>query len=181
MPRRRSASIRHRSFDSGSGSRSKSSSPFDPRDPNDDDALVNKSASEIPNSTSVYANRDASSYCITAALASACDLTPFSLSPPPSPTLHPHHSPSPPTTVATTVPKRRRRRYSDAEQRKEDARTQRMNAEQRRRDLLRDGYDRLQSVLPQARDKLSKVRLIESGESLCSLLFSLPLGGGREQ
>jgi hypothetical protein len=52
---------------------------------------------------------------------------------------------------------------SSAEQRKEDARQQRMNAEQRRRDQLRDGYDRLQSVLPQAREKLSKVKLIECG------------------
>lgn len=53
--------------------------------------------------------------------------------------------------------------YSTSEQRKEDARQQRMNAEQRRRDQLRDGYDRLQSVLPQAREKLSKVKLIECG------------------
>ena len=180
MPRRRSASIRHRSFDSGSGSRSKSSSPFDPRDPNDDDASSTNPPPKFqtrPPSTQTGTRRPTVSPRLSPPHAT---LHP-SPSPPPSPTLHPHHSPSPPTTVATTVPKRRRRRYSDAEQRKEDARTQRMNAEQRRRDLLRDGYDRLQSVLPQARDKLSKVRLIESGESLCSLLFSLPLGGGREQ
>ena len=56
--------------------------------------------------------------------------------------------------------------HSSAEQRKEDARQQRMNAEQRRRDQLRDGYDRLQNVLPQAREKLSKVKLIECGASI---------------
>ncbi|KAF8323379.1 hypothetical protein DL93DRAFT_2162543 [Clavulina sp. PMI_390] len=50
---------------------------------------------------------------------------------------------------------------STAEQRKEEARQQRMNAEQRRRDQLRDGYDRLQAVIPHAKDKLSKVKLIE--------------------
>lgn len=59
--------------------------------------------------------------------------------------------------------------HSTSEQRKEEARQQRMNAEQRRRDQLRDGYDRLQSVLPQAREKLSKVKLIECG--MCLVIF----------
>ena len=55
------------------------------------------------------------------------------------------------------------------EVRKEDARKQRQNAEQRRRDQLRDGYDRLQTALPAAgRDKMSKVRLIEFGERVCN-------------
>ena len=53
---------------------------------------------------------------------------------------------------------------STLEQRREDARRQRQNAEQRRRDQLRDGYDRLQSVLPGAKEKMSKVRLIECGQ-----------------
>jgi Helix-loop-helix DNA-binding domain len=53
---------------------------------------------------------------------------------------------------------------STLEQRREDARRQRQNAEQRRRDQLRDGYDRLQSVLPSAKEKMSKVRLIECGQ-----------------
>jgi hypothetical protein len=65
--------------------------------------------------------------------------------------------------------------HSSSEQRKEDARQQRMNAEQRRRDQLRDGYDRLQSVLPQAREKLSKVKLIECGASIGWLVS--PLAG----
>jgi len=62
-----------------------------------------------------------------------------------------------------------------SEQRKEDARQQRMDAEQRRRDQLRDGYDRLQSVLPQAREKLSKVKLIECGASFDWLITVWPL------
>lgn len=64
--------------------------------------------------------------------------------------------------------------HSTSEQRKEEARQQRMNAEQRRRDQLRDGYDRLQSVLPQAREKLSKVKLIECG--MCSHFLVLIAG-----
>lgn len=66
--------------------------------------------------------------------------------------------------------------FSTSEQRKEEARQQRMNAEQRRRDQLRDGYDRLQSVLPQAREKLSKVKLIECGTCLswlCALVSTV--------
>lgn len=48
-------------------------------------------------------------------------------------------------------------------QRKDEARTQRMNAEQRRRDELRVAYSRLQKVLPTTKDKMSKVRLVDFG------------------
>ncbi len=53
--------------------------------------------------------------------------------------------------------------YSTRAQRLEEARLQRQNAEQQRRDHLREGYDRLQGVLPNAREKMSKVRLIAHG------------------
>ncbi|KDQ12070.1 hypothetical protein BOTBODRAFT_34924 [Botryobasidium botryosum FD-172 SS1] len=46
-------------------------------------------------------------------------------------------------------------------QRKDEARQQRQNAEQRRRDELRVSYNRLQRVLPTTKDKMSKVRLVD--------------------
>ncbi|EMD32524.1 hypothetical protein CERSUDRAFT_58152 [Gelatoporia subvermispora B] len=48
-----------------------------------------------------------------------------------------------------------------AEMRKEATRKQRIEAEQRRRDELRDGYARLKDVLPVSNQKSSKVSLLE--------------------
>ena len=49
--------------------------------------------------------------------------------------------------------------------RKESTRRQRIQAEQRRRDELRDGYSRLKDVLPITNSKSSKVSLIERARS----------------
>ncbi|KIY50687.1 hypothetical protein FISHEDRAFT_16655, partial [Fistulina hepatica ATCC 64428] len=48
-----------------------------------------------------------------------------------------------------------------AHTRKEATRRQRIEAEQRRRDDLRDGYARLKDVLPTSNQKSSKVTLLE--------------------
>lgn len=53
-----------------------------------------------------------------------------------------------------------------ANTRKEATRRQRIEAEQRRRDELRDGYARLKEVLPVSNQKSSKVSLLERGESV---------------
>ena len=50
-----------------------------------------------------------------------------------------------------------------ANTRKEATRRQRIEAEQRRRDELRDGYARLKDVLPVSNQKSSKVSLLERG------------------
>ena len=50
-----------------------------------------------------------------------------------------------------------------AHNRKEATRRQRIEAEQRRRDELRDGYARLKDVLPVSNQKSSKVSLLERG------------------
>lgn len=50
-----------------------------------------------------------------------------------------------------------------AHNRKEATRKQRIEAEQRRRDELRDGYARLKDVLPVSNQKSSKVSLLERG------------------
>ena len=50
-----------------------------------------------------------------------------------------------------------------ANTRKEATRRQRIEAEQRRRDELRDGYARLKEVLPVSNQKSSKVSLLERG------------------
>ena len=47
--------------------------------------------------------------------------------------------------------------------RKEATRRQRIEAEQRRRDELRDGYARLKDVLPTSNQKSSKVSLLDRG------------------
>lgn len=65
-----------------------------------------------------------------------------------------------------------------AHNRKEATRRQRIEAEQRRRDELRDGYARLKDVLPVSNQKSSKVSLLERGMSvyvhICSgLLLNL--------
>lgn len=52
-----------------------------------------------------------------------------------------------------------------ANTRKEATRRQRIEAEQRRRDELRDGYARLKDVLPVSNQKSSKVSLLERGTS----------------
>lgn len=58
-----------------------------------------------------------------------------------------------------------------ANTRKEATRRQRIEAEQRRRDELRDGYARLKDVLPISNQKSSKVSLLERGESIRSVMF----------
>ena len=50
-----------------------------------------------------------------------------------------------------------------ANTRKEATRKQRIEAEQRRRDELREGYARLKDVLPVSNQKSSKVALLERG------------------
>jgi hypothetical protein len=52
-----------------------------------------------------------------------------------------------------------------AHSRKEATRRQRIEAEQRRRDELRDGYAKLKDVLPVSNQKSSKVSLLERGRS----------------
>lgn len=51
-----------------------------------------------------------------------------------------------------------------AHSRKEATRRQRIEAEQRRRDELRDGYAKLKDVLPVSNQKSSKVSLLERGK-----------------
>lgn len=53
-----------------------------------------------------------------------------------------------------------------ANSRKEATRRQRIEAEQRRRDELRDGYAKLKDALPSSNQKSSKVSLLERGASL---------------
>ena len=59
--------------------------------------------------------------------------------------------------------------------RKEATRRQRIEAEQRRRDELRDGYARLKDVLPVSNQKSSKVSLLERGIIFPSSYSPLPL------
>lgn len=54
--------------------------------------------------------------------------------------------------------------YKFQQTRKEATRRQRIEAEQLRRDELRDGYARLKDVLPVTNQKSSKVSLLERGE-----------------
>jgi hypothetical protein len=60
-----------------------------------------------------------------------------------------------------------------AHTRKEATRRQRIEAEQRRRDELRDGYAKLKDVLPVSNQKSSKVSLLDRGSFLGSLLSPL--------
>jgi len=90
-----------------------------------------------------------------------------------------------PATSPTSPSTRRRSRSQDsddddmgvqyvenlANSRKEATRRQRIEAEQRRRDELRDGYAKLKDALPVSNQKSSKVSLLERGE----VHFSLPL------
>ena len=61
-----------------------------------------------------------------------------------------------------------------AHTRKEATRRQRIEAEQRRRDDLRDGYARLKDSLPVSNQKSSKVMLLERGTSPVALVFYAP-------
>lgn len=60
-----------------------------------------------------------------------------------------------------------------ASTRKEATRRQRIEAEQKRRDELRDGYAKLKDVLPVSNQKSSKVNLLERG--MLFLPFLLPI------
>lgn len=93
---------------------------------------------------------------------------------------HIRYNPSPsPTSSAGRRHNRSRSRDSDEEgmgvsfvenlahTRKEATRRQRIEAEQRRRDELRDGYAKLKDVLPVSTQKSSKVSLLERG-SYCN-------------
>jgi hypothetical protein len=60
-----------------------------------------------------------------------------------------------------------------AHSRKEATRRQRIEAEQRRRDELRDGYAKLKEVLPISNQKSSKVSLLERGGSPEAFFFSV--------
>ena len=62
---------------------------------------------------------------------------------------------------------------SIANTRKEATRRQRIEAEQRRRDELRDGYARLKDVLPVSNQKSSKVSLLERGTYSLSCFWHL--------
>lgn len=97
---------------------------------------------------------------------------------------HPlRYNPTPSPTSSSAGRRSRGRSLSDDEDmggihsaenlantRKEATRRQRIEAEQRRRDELRDGYARLKDVLPVSNQKSSKVSLLERGESQ-SLFF----------
>jgi hypothetical protein len=60
-----------------------------------------------------------------------------------------------------------------ASTRKEATRRQRIEAEQRRRDELRDGYAKLKDVLPVSNQKSSKVSLLERGNHSISRIKSI--------
>lgn len=60
-----------------------------------------------------------------------------------------------------------------AHSRKEATRRQRIEAEQRRRDELRDGYAKLKDALPVSNQKSSKVSLLERGILTTTCQFSL--------
>jgi Helix-loop-helix DNA-binding domain len=89
---------------------------------------------------------------------------------------HIRYNPTPSPTSSSGRPRRGRSQDSDddndmgvpftenlAHSRKEATRRQRIEAEQRRRDELRDGYAKLKEVLPISNQKSSKVSLLERG------------------
>jgi glycogen debranching enzyme len=93
---------------------------------------------------------------------------------------HIRYNPTPSPTSSAGRPRRGRSQDSDdendmgvaftenlAHSRKEATRRQRIEAEQRRRDELRDGYAKLKEVLPISNQKSSKVSLLERGQ--CAL------------
>lgn len=90
---------------------------------------------------------------------------------------HNRYNPTPSPTSSSGRRSRGRSQDSDeddmgnyhenlAHSRKEATRKQRIEAEQRRRDELRDGYAKLKDVLPVSNQKSSKVSLLERGMSL---------------
>ncbi|KAJ7201274.1 hypothetical protein GGX14DRAFT_656127 [Mycena pura] len=99
---------------------------------------------------------------------------------------HMRYDPTPSPT--TSAPRRRRARSQDsddddfggmmyntenlAHNRKEATRRQRIEAEQRRRDELRDGYAKLKDVLPVSNQKSSKVSLLDRATNHISVLES---------
>lgn len=102
---------------------------------------------------------------------------------------HPlRYNPTPSPTSSSTGRRSRGRSLSDdddgmglgnnaeslANTRKEATRRQRIEAEQRRRDELRDGYARLKDVLPISNQKSSKVSLLERGMSVPDLSCNYP-------
>lgn len=99
---------------------------------------------------------------------------------------HVRYHPSPSPTSSSGRRRRGRSHDSDEEDnmgvaftenlahsRKEATRRQRIEAEQRRRDELRDGYAKLKEVLPISNQKSSKVSLLERGGSQEVFFFSL--------
>lgn len=95
------------------------------------------------------------------------------------------YNPTPSPTSSSAGRRSRGRSLSDEEDhmghniaeslantRKEATRRQRIEAEQRRRDELRDGYARLKDVLPVSNQKSSKVSLLERGTRFPSILTS---------
>jgi len=101
----------------------------------------------------------------------------------------PRYNPTPSPTSSSGRRSRGRSRDSDDDDmgaqyhenlvhtRKEATRRQRIEAEQRRRDELRDGYARLKEVLPISNQKSNKVSLLERGmvlhDVLCSRLLKV--------
>lgn len=90
---------------------------------------------------------------------------------------HTRYNPTPSPTSSSGRRSRGRSQDSDedemgpyqenlAHSRKEATRKQRIEAEQRRRDELRDGYAKLKDVLPVSNQKSSKVSLLERGKFL---------------
>ena len=97
---------------------------------------------------------------------------------------HIRYNPSPSPTSSSGRRRRARSHDSDEEDnmgvaftenlahsRKEATRRQRIEAEQRRRDELRDGYAKLKEVLPISNQKSSKVSLLERGGSPEAFFF----------
>ncbi|KAJ6541914.1 hypothetical protein B0H19DRAFT_958833 [Mycena capillaripes] len=99
---------------------------------------------------------------------------------------HIRYNPTPSPTNSSGSTRRRRGRSQDsddddmnllytenlAQNRKEATRRQRIEAEQRRRDELRDGYAKLKDVLPVSNQKSSKVSLLDRATSHISVLES---------
>ncbi|KAJ7269270.1 hypothetical protein B0H12DRAFT_1009386 [Mycena haematopus] len=97
---------------------------------------------------------------------------------------HVRYNPTPSPTSSSGHPRRRRGRSQDsddedmnllytenlAQNRKEATRRQRIEAEQRRRDELRDGYAKLKDVLPVSNQKSSKVSLLDRATNHISVL-----------
>ncbi|KAF7347434.1 Transcription factor [Mycena venus] len=99
---------------------------------------------------------------------------------------HIRYNPTPSPTSSSGHTRRRRGRSQDsddddmnlmytenlAQNRKEATRRQRIEAEQRRRDELRDGYAKLKDVLPVSNQKSSKVSLLDRATSHIVVLES---------